>query len=77
MFFKDTIRNYIIQASGALRFTFVVYGLELLVIVLFVFVVVNLVVLVLYGCFSSPILVVPLYVSFCMYPLPKCHITYS
>jgi hypothetical protein len=73
MYFKDAIRNYIIQASGALRFTFVVDGLELLVIVLFVFIVVNLVVLSLFGCFSSQILVVPLYVPFFMYHLPKCH----
>jgi hypothetical protein len=47
MFFKDTIRNYIIQASGALRLTFVVYGFELLVIVFFVFVVVGVCVFVL------------------------------
>ncbi len=36
-----------------------------------VFIELTLVVPSLFGCFSSPILVVPLYISFCMYPFPK------
>ena len=47
------------------------YGLELLVSVWVVSIVLALVVACLFGCFSSPILAVPLYISFRMYPLHK------
>ncbi len=65
----DTIRNQPIRDSGAPRFMFVVYGLELLVSVWFVSIVLVLVVACLCGYVSSPILVVPLHISFCMYHL--------
>ena len=39
----------------------------------FVSIVLALVVASWFGCFSSPILVVLLYISFCMYPFPKRH----
>ena len=55
---------HLIRAYVAPRFTFVVYGLELLVIVWFGSIVLTLVVSSLFGCFSSPIVAVPLYISF-------------
>ncbi len=39
----------------------------------FEFIVLDLVVASIFGCFSSPILVVPLFISFCWYRLPKRH----
>ena len=72
-YFPAVIKNHLIRASGAPRFTFDVYGLELLVSVWFVPIVLTLIVVCLFGCFSSPILAVPLYISFCMCPLPKRH----
>jgi hypothetical protein len=72
-FSPAAIRNHLIRASDAPRFTFIVYGLELFVSVWFMSIVLALVVACFFGCFSSPILAVPLYISFCMYPLPKRH----
>ena len=65
------IRNQTIRDSGAPRFRFVVYRLQLLVGVWFVSLVLTLVVACLFGRVSSPFLVVTLYVYIYMYQLPK------
>jgi hypothetical protein len=59
--------------SGAPRFD--VYGFDLLDRIGFVSTVMSLVVPYLFGCVSSTILVVPLYISLCMYHLSKRHIS--
>ena len=59
------------QGFGDPRFKFVVYRLQLLVITWFVSLVLTLVVAYLFGCVSSPFLVVTLYVYIYMYQLPK------
>ena len=55
------------------RFLFVVYGFELLVRVCPVSLLLVLVVVCLIACVSSLVLVVTLYLSFCIYHLHKLH----
>jgi hypothetical protein len=62
-----------IRASGAPRFKFVVNRLQGLVRTWFVSFVLTLVVASLFGCVSSPFLVVTLYIYFYVYQLSKRH----
>jgi hypothetical protein len=61
--------NHLIQVLSALRFLFVVYGFELLVMVLLVSLVLAFVVACFSGCVPPPILSVPPSISSCIYQL--------
>ncbi len=76
LYFPVAIGNHLIMGrlSGDPMFTFVVYGLELLDSGWFVFIVLVLVLVSFFGCVSSKILTVPLFISFCVCSLRSlCH----
>ena len=77
IYFPTVIRNHPIRDSGAPRFIFVVYGLELLVSVWCMFIVMVLVTssyLFVRVCFFNDSYGSFIYISFCTYHLPKCHL---